>query len=472
MNISITHKLFFAILTAAGLAVVSLVLIMQWNLSCGFLRYVNTMETASVSRLASTLEQSYSNELNWEFVLRDRAQWRELVKAALPDGGPPPPGQFRDDGERPHRPRPAIRHFTQRLFLLDGGKKPLLAQDAVPVGSEMTTLHHKGKVIGYLGLLPRTNLADDHQRRFLREQKNSFVMVAGVIVLLAAGLSLLLAKRLVRPIGELAKATDRLAAGDFAIRVPNGSKDELGRLAQDFNALAQVLEKNEQARRQWVADVSHELRTPLAVLRGELEALQDGLRQPSPDSIRSLHGEVLRLGRLVDDLYQLSLSDLGALTYKKRDLDVAKLLAEALHAYRQEFLSKDIAVVDEIPRKGQFIISGDAERLHQLFGNLLDNALKYTNGGGQLQVTMEQTARLLVINFQDSAPGVPLSDLDRLFDRLYRVESSRNRLTGGAGLGLAICRNIVEAHGGSITAQLSPIGGVWIRIELPQKESC
>lgn len=466
MKISITQKLFFAILTAAGLAIISLVLIMQWNLNRGFLRFVNSLESSSVSRLASRLEQTYADDLNWQSIQHDPATWHRLIKTSLPEESSPADGPKDSHMLQKRVPPPVVRHFIQRLFLLDARKKPLIAEAPIPAASELTPVHYRGRVVGYVGLLPRTNISDDHQRRFLREQKITFMVVAGLVVLLAAGLSLLLARRLVKPIGELAKATDRLAAGDFTIRVATGAHDELGRLAQDFNALADVLAKNEQARRQWVADISHELRTPLGILRGEIEAFQDGIRQPTPDNIRSLHGEVLRLGRLVDDLYQLSLSDLGAMTYKKSELDLTEVLAANLAGYREGFAAKEITVIAEIPGY-PVLFFGDGERLHQLFANLLDNVLKYTNHGGKLHISMEEGAGAIVIDFQDSLPGVPLSELEKLFERLYRVESSRNRATGGAGLGLAICRNIVQAHGGTITAQPSPLGGVWMRVELP-----
>ena len=469
MQLSITKKLFLAILAAASLAVISMVLIMQWSLDRGFLRFVNTTEKTSVSLLSQRLEENYSHEHNWDFVRNDPLRWRQLVIAALPEEGPPPPDCLKNGMAPPPRslPPPIVRHFTHRLFLLDADRKPLVAQSPVPADSEATPLRYDGRIVGYLGLLPRTNISDDHQKRFLREQRRAYVLVASLIVLLSAGLSLLLAKRLVRPVGELARATDRLAEGDFPIRVPVTANDELGRLAQDFNTLASVLARNEQARRQWVADISHELRTPLAILRGEIEALQDGIRQPTRENIHSLHGEVLRLGRLVDDLYQLSLSDVGALTYRKTPLDLAQVLTETVEGYRGEFLAKEIALAPEIPEKGGATVFGDPERLHQLFANLLDNALKYTDGGGRLEIGLLRHDNMVTVDFRDSAPGVPPADLDRLFDRLYRVESSRNRSTGGAGLGLAICRSIVEAHGGSITAQASPLGGLWISVRLP-----
>lgn len=476
MKISVTHKLFMVILTAASLAVVSSVLIMQWSLGKGFLKFVNTMEKTGITRLAAELERGYRTEQSWEFLRRDPARWRQLVAASLPDEPPPrpeekmpagtPPERF-DDGRRGPLPQHLARHFDQRLFLLDADKKSLIDHGIVPADNALTPLRYQGKIVGYLGLLPRTSIADAPHQRFLREQKSAFALIAGAVVLLSALLSLLLARRLVRPLGELAHATHQLAAGSFAVRVPVTSQDELGQLAGDFNSLALALEKSELTRRQWVADISHELRTPLAILRGEIEALQDGIRQPNHETINSLHDEVQRLGRLVDDLYQLSLSDVGALTYRKTGLDLADVLTEIIALYRPEFLSKNMRLEATIPETGGAAVFGDKERLHQLFANLLDNALKYTDGGGTLQIVLRTIDGVVIVDLMDSAPGVLPAELERLFERLYRVESSRNRSTGGAGLGLAICRNIVEAHGGRITAESSPLGGVWIRIELP-----
>ncbi|MHB1184102.1 MAG: ATP-binding protein [Desulfobulbia bacterium] len=480
MKISITHRLFLAIILAAGLAVLSMVLIMQWSVRQGFLRYLNTMEKAGISRLAGSLEEGYRPESGWHFVLRDPALLYRLVIASMPEGGPPPPEAqtgpppgFPPEpglgGGPPPRPFPPhlAQHFDQRLFLLDANRKVLISRVEVPAHSAATPLRHQGKIVGYLGLLPGKKLSDPHQEQFLREQSFVFAMVTGIVLLLAAGLSLLLSKRLVRPLRTLAAATHQLAVGRFSTRVKVVSADELGQLADNFNTLAMTLEKNEQARQQWVADISHELRTPVAILRGEIEALQDGIRQPDSDSLRSLHGEVLRLTRLVDDLYQLTMSDLGALTYQKEKLDIIGLLKETAASHDTKFSDKGITLTSTLPTEKVEIL-GDAERLRQLFANLLANSLKYTNAGGELRLGMTCHAHNVIIDFQDSAPGVAGTDMDRLFERLYRVEASRNRATGGAGLGLAICRNIVEAHQGKISAQSSPLGGLWVQIELPR----
>ena len=492
MKIGVAYKLFLVILTAAGLAVVSSMLIMQWRLDRGFLKFIDTMEKSGVSRLAATLEEQYRAERNWEFIQRDPARWRQLVAASMPEaarppgeGMPPapppgerrpPPGRMSDDMQPPHfdgeRPVPVpphlARHFDQRLFLLAADGKVLIGHAGLSVDQAATPLAFQGKIVGYLGLLPRTGIFEAPQKRFLKEQKLAFALTAAVVVLLAAGLSLVLARRLVRPLGELTEATHHLASGSFSVRVPVTSHDELGQLANDFNSLALTLEKSEQARRQWAADISHELRTPIAILRGEIEAFQDGIRQPTADTLHSLHGGVLRLARLVDDLYQLSLSDVGGLTYRKSGLDLKSLINETVAVYLHEFAAKGIDIDNRCSAaKGPATVFGDPERLRQLFANLFDNSLKYTDAGGHLQIDLERSDDSITVSLQDSAPGVPDAELDKLFERLYRVESSRNRTTGGAGLGLAICRNIVEAHNGRIAALASPLGGVCIRIELP-----
>jgi len=476
MKLGVTHKLFLVILTAAGLAVVSAALIMQWSLGRGFLKYVNSVEKTGISRLAGMLEENYRTEQSWDSLQQHPRQWRRLIADALPEADSPHEERTADgaaqqqfDGERT-KPLPPhmVRYFNQRLFLLDANRKVLIGHGEVPGDNTATPLRYQGKVVGYLGLLPRTSISDAPHQRFLKEQKRAFALVAGVVVLLAGVLSLILARRMTQPLSLLTKATHQLAAGTFTVRVPVTSQDELGQLARDFNSLALALEKSELTRRQWVADISHELRTPLAILRGEVEAVQDGIRQPGQDTFHSLHGEVLRLSRLVDDLYQVCSSDLGALTYRKTELDLGVVLQETVALYRPRFMSKGISLDLDLPAKDTADVFGDPERLHQLFGNLLDNALKYTDNGGRVQITLQQHDSVVTVDFQDSTPGVSQEDLDKLFDRLYRVESSRNRSTGGAGLGLTICRNVVEAHGGSITAQTSPYGGVWIRVELPE----
>ena len=184
-------------------------------------------------------------------------------------------------------------------------------------------------------------------------------------------------------------------------------------------------------------------------------------------AIDSLHGEALHLAKLVDDLYQLALSDVGALSYSRRELDPLEVLEEVVDAQRQRFTQSRLAL--EMPQRHapDLRVFADSVRLSQLFHNLLENSRRYTDPGGRLEISWEVEGQTLHIDFRDSAPGVPMADLEQLFDRFYRGEKSRSRAKGGAGLGLAICRNIVEGHEGRIVARPSPLGGVWVRASLP-----
>ena len=443
MKINIQQRLFLAILAAAALAVICMFFIVHWSLSKGFLEYVNKIEN---EQLSSALIQAYTEQGSWDFLQDDPAEWPKSLQRLMPGG-----------------------KFDAHLLLLNERLEPIFGNIGQNKGEHPAPLVHHGRVFSYLLLHPKEEISDAHQLNFFKQQEIALLLIAGVILLLSILFSLFVARRLVRPINALAKGTHRLAGGDYTSRVPVASADELGQLARDFNALALVLENNEKAHRQWVADISHELRTPIAILRGEIEALQDGVRALEPEALRSLHAEVLHLGRLIDDLYQLSLSDIGALTYRKEPLEPTALLRQVVESFRPSFDQAGITLSTALPPP-EGMIFADQERLHQLFTNLLDNSLKYTNAGGRLEIALHAGERKMMIDFQDSEPGVPAREMERLFERLYRVEGSRCRDSGGAGLGLAICRNIVKAHEGSIEVKPSPLGGLWISITLPMAE--
>ncbi|ADO00834.1 LOW QUALITY PROTEIN: sensor histidine kinase, HAMP domain-containing [Citrifermentans bemidjiense Bem] len=477
MKIMIKYRLLIAMLAATGAVVVSMFLIMQWSIGRGFLAYVNTMEEDRLGRLAQVLERAYQANGSWDFVKDDNATWSKLVAASRETSDldrtehgerrmTPPPPPFPNLSGHPLPPRFQYR-FEGRVLLLDAQKVKVIGMPSAQEAAQLHKITSSGSIVGYVGLRPRQRLTDNYQLLFVKQQKLTMGLVAVVMFLVSAAISLPLAHRLVLPIKRLAASMHRLASGEYSTRVAVGPEDELGQLARDFNTLALTLENNERARRRWVADVSHELRTPLAILRGEIEAIQDGVRQAGPESMRSLHGEVMHLSRLVDDLYQISLYDIGALTYRKESIDLKEVLEDALAMLGQEFVQKGINLSIELPRDDGCSVFADPDRLGQLFSNLLDNSLKYTDAGGKLSVRLSCRENLALVEFADSAPGVAPDQLERLFDRLYRVESSRNRAKGGAGLGLAICKNIVEAHEGTISALPSPHGGVLIRVELP-----
>jgi len=491
MKIGMTARLFLFILSATGLAVVLLLIIMWWSINRGFYQYLGAMDQKRLSQISEDLTRKYNQNGSWHFLQHDPPQWNSIgPPVSPPTGTDRPPMPFQDDklfghpafkpkGNTFSSPPPPKNDRYDRNFLPQKKEPPdpliILNADKISIygarhAHEEVDFQHiivRGNTVGYIGVLSPRHFLDPMQIRFLAKQKKALFFAAAAMVIIVMLISWPLSNRLVKPIRQMAAATHDIASGKYTTRISVSSNDELGALARDFNAMAQTLEKNEKARRQWVADISHELRTPVAVLQGEIEALLDGIRKTTPESIRSLHAETLRLKRLVEDLYQLSISDLGALNYRKQNLDLLELLKDSIESYRLEFKEKHIALEDCIARGKEAIGFADPERLGQLFANLLENSLRYTGVGGQLKIQAEVLAGFVLIEFQDSKPGVPPEDMEKIFNRFYRSEQSRNRASGGAGLGLTISRKIVEAHDGEISAHTSPLGGLAVRIKIP-----
>ena len=191
------------------------------------------------------------------------------------------------------------------------------------------------------------------------------------------------------------------------------------------------------------------------------------LLHPQKHKLFNIHSEVINLDRLVKDLYELSMSDIGALSYNKKELNIIEQLQQSISFYQDAFESDEIELIFNVKFEGDLYVHADADRLSQLFSNLLANSLRYTDKRGKLEITVAKKYNKVTIEFNDTAPSVMDADLHKLFDRLFRVETSRSRDTGGSGLGLAICQNIVDAHQGKISAAQSNLGGLKIIIELP-----
>ncbi|KPD16622.1 histidine kinase [Burkholderia sp. ST111] len=409
----------------------------------------------------------------------DIAMERDRVSASGVVGGdsrydrPPPSAPLasspvsppsHDSVTRDTRPRGA-RHTVRRRHELvaSTGQPP-------PPGSTMRPVVYAGKVVGWLAVNGPDTLSDAADIAFQAQQKRATWEIAGVAIVLAALVALVLARIVLAPVKRLMNATHRLAGGDYTARVPAGRRDELGRLAGDFNVLADSLQKTERSRRDFIADISHELRTPLAVLRGELEAIEDGVHVFNRDSLTSLQTEVNMLNKLIEDLYELSLSDVGALSYRKTPTHVGQLARASIEAMRESFKAKRIELdLTCMPDVADTAFAVDPARFVQLLKNLLLNSLRYTDPDGQVRVSLSQSAGGWQLDVQDSLPGVPEAALAHLFDRFYRVDESRSRQNGGAGLGLSLCHAIVTAHGGTIGAKASPLGGVWITARFPSE---
>lgn len=480
MKFSIKYKLLLTFFIATVAVVGAMLFLINMSFERGFLQYVVTSDEEIHNRLIDMLVNDYQTNGGWESLIKDEngrmmgylysaySRSPNQARQANQPNTRGPDSVSRDDHERPDAGGQRRRRPT-RVVVLDKNKQILFGVTRDINELELKPIKSKGNLIGYLGSIPSRRLIDYYDLSFSERQGREFILIALVTIVGATILLMPLSRNLVKPINRLASATRDLASGNYDIRIPENSSDEIGQLSHNFNSLAKTLEHNENARRQWIADISHELRTPLSILRGEIESIQDGIRDINPERLSALHSEVMNLNRLIDDLYELSLSDIDALVYHKSNVSLDEIIELSIALLRDEFTEKNIRISINSDKKDDHSVFADPDRLQQLFTNLLTNSLRYTDDDGSLQINIYRDQEKICIDFQDSAPGVDDADLPRLFERLYRVDSSRNRKTGGVGLGLSICRNIVEAHEGTISARRSPIDGLWIKIELPYK---
>ena len=467
----LSHKLFLAILGLSLVILVSMVFLSKWALETGFLNYLNETENSVLARLKPDLEALYEIDQTWDLIVNDQKMWRALLRKHLHLENTP---QLETDTDSNSKKSTAPAHhgnLWRGIRLLDADRKVLIGRELAKPNAKELELQNAGISVGYLSLNPTTEIRDELALNFTKQLVRTIQYSALGVLVICALLALWLAKGFVDPIKALVSGTRALTGGEFSKRLVVDSKDELGQLAKDFNNLAATLESNEHSRKQWIADISHELRTPLTVLRGEVEAMKDGVHEISPKLLDSLHTEILQLQTIIGDLYELSLSDVGALSYKKVRTDIFEVITEVIGIFEEEFESSKLKLNINKNTNEALMAVADPRRLHQLFSNVISNSLRYTDAGGQLNINVDTQGEHIHIDFEDSAPGVAESDLPKLFERLYRVENSRSRKLGGTGLGLSICKNIVDAHQGQIEATQSKYGGLHIHITLPKLQN-
>ncbi|GGN09265.1 two-component system sensor histidine kinase BaeS [Actinoplanes campanulatus] len=291
------------------------------------------------------------------------------------------------------------------------------------------------------------------------------LLITVVVAALAVGGALLISRRVLRPIGTLTAAARRLADGDRAGRVPDDGRDEIGELARAFNQMTDSVRAAEEDQRRLIADVAHELRTPLANLRGYLEAIQDGVIEPTPEVFASLHDEVILNQRIVDDLQELALAEAGALVYHREPTDLAELMETARTAHRPA--ADAVGVRLTVESDGPVFADADADRIRQIVGNLVGNALRATASGGSVTLRAHARGDRAVLQVTDTGVGIAPEHLPLVFDRLWRADPARGRGTGGSGLGLAIVRQIVHDHGGEVSARSTEGAGTTFEVSLP-----
>jgi two-component system sensor histidine kinase BaeS len=445
--------------------VAAVMLLVQWSVTSGMVDYLNERHRERGEVVAEALAEVWQHHGSWApFHDRPRLLARVIIQAqeaALERHPGREPTPAADEA-----PPPPSHSIHLRLKLLDAEGHLITGRDPGPHRALLPIVSN-GRAVGWLAVPQLVEVRSGFEQEFLRRQRIALLLIGLAAVAVAALMALVLARNLVRPIRALARGTHQLTQGHYTLELPTDRRDELGALARDFNELAHTLDANDSSRKRWLADISHELRTPLAILRGEIEAMLDGVRPLDRERLLSVQQEVQHMNRLVEDLHALTIADIGGLQYRKAECDVAELWRDLCDSLRPQFTRAQLTLHAALPE--ELFFYGDEDRLRQLLANLLDNSLKYTAAGGEVQVSLRDTGSGIELRVEDSAPGVPDTALPRLFDHLFRVEHSRNRTSGGSGLGLAICQRIVAAHNGTIRASHSHRGGVCIAVTLPYR---
>ncbi len=500
MRISIGLRLFASVLLAILAVAAGAVFLLRQNVLESFGDYAVQIELDRLEELSTGLARRYARHGNWNFIpAQGKREWiaRELARlqidrearalppapvpaapvmparaaAALPPIPVPPappapplpplPPPSIDSAPGPDDAAP----LQARITLFDAAGTPIAGRPPGTLPLARRAIVVEGRTVGSLAVARTARPTDALAFAFLQQLGATLWLIAAAGVALSALAAVLLAGHFRRPIARLAQGARALADGRFETRLADGRSDELGELAGHFNVLAAHLEGAEDARRQWVADTSHELRTPLAVLRAQLEALQDGVRSADPAHVAAMLRQVLALSKTIDDLYALARADVGALDCRREPVDLWRLAVEEAQSFAQRLHAAGLALdIDAAPPQASVL--ADPDRMRQVLRNLFENSLRYTTSPGRVLLSAQAAGGQLALAIEDSAPGVPDAALARLGERFYRVDASRSRAGGGAGLGLALCLRLAEAQGARMRFGSSPLGGLRVTLSL------
>lgn len=527
MRLTIAQRQYLAFLALTMLVLLVTLGLANWNFESGFLAFIEAQEQQRLSNLGDDLLEEYERAgENWALadgsLLNRLLSPRRVVRVDRdpvrdpgfrPDSGPgfepgPRPGSGRGpgpgrSGERgpgadrgpgagpgprfdgtppPVRP-PRLDEPPKSLRAGRGKNKrgrrsPYNAptalydlQDRYVAGAPgldgpervVIPLVFDGQPVGELRSLPRQKFRSAEENQFVERQRNTKWVIGFASLLVAAIIAYLLSASIQRPIRRMTNGIKELSNGNYAPGLKTSRTDELGGLMNDLHRLSTTLDEGQSARRRWLADISHELRTPLAALTAEIEALKDGVRTFGPERLLSLDAQTTRLRLLVEDLYELSLSDVGGMRYSYEAVELKVELARLIEQAKDRAGGLELTLSVAEP----LYINADPHRIDQLINNLLTNAVAYTDVPGSIAVSLKRQDGRAVIEVMDTPPGVTIQECERLFEPLYRRESARDRNRGGAGLGLAICKNIADAHQANIRAYPATSGGLCVRVDFP-----
>jgi len=353
-----------------------------------------------------------------------------------------------------------LGHMAQNMTKLYPNWKGIYTENSYPI--VINSRNVGTAIIGNYGPF----YYSDSELMFISTLNKIFIGAGIISLLLALIVGVLMAEGLSRPILHVITTAEKISNGDYRTRsIVNSNILEIKNLTSTINNLAQTLQNQEILRKRLTSDISHELRTPLATLQSYMEAILDGVWEPTTEKISSCHEEIMRLSRLVGDLEKLAKYEGENLILVKSEFNFTKLIKNIILNFENDYLSKEIDISFE---SSDIIICADKDKISQIVINLLSNALKYTNKGGKVVIEVDQTDEFVELIVTDDGMGIPQKDLKFIFQRFYRADKSRNRLTGGAGIGLTITKSLVEAHKGKIVVESKLNKGTTFKIILPK----
>lgn len=526
MHLKIAHQLSLLLAAIVVLAVASVGGLTVWNLRNGFNDYLRQRDDEQLMRLVKLLERRAASDPQLTWLRTDeREAMRELMDdfydrpyrpqvpvdanrrgppggangargpGALGEGlhrgipwGPPGARPLPDTTDPEHATQPAQRPrppappppppggagagaLRDRVQIRDAQGRWVAGREQ-PAGAPKSVRAIKVNQVevGTMSLVAEP-LPDTTDLSFLRRQYLGLGLAALGTVLVALLAGFWLASLWSRPLRALQQASRAIAQGERDTHVVPAGALELAELAADINAMTAELARLETTRRTWIAQISHELRTPLSVLRGEIESIEDGVRQPTPAMMGRLRDEVMQLTRLVDDLHTLSVADVEGMRCTFTSGMVGPVLSGVIQRFQAQARQSGLTLHDLPPDNApQLTAQWDFGRIEQLLSNLLTNSLRYTQAPGRITVSWQRQGEHLLLTVEDTAPGVSDADLPRLFDPLFRADASRHRTADthhASGLGLSIVRSIAQAHQGQVTVHHSPLGGLAVHVALP-----
>ncbi|MCM3080535.1 sensor histidine kinase [Brevibacillus invocatus] len=434
--------LIFMAVSASGILISTILSLKEMDYH--FSLYLSDVNQKHKQDLVSLLQEEYKKEHGWENGSMLKLEAASLLlgqQITLYDRD----GQF-------------IRTFEETKSAAFSN----LSEDMIPITDQ-------GELLGYIGIRYDNAGVISLEEHFQIAHTNAMQWTMLALLLIVCLVSIFTAKRFAKPIVMMSDAAMDVSKGNLAVRVavPRG-KDELSSLVETFNQLIQSLQNQEDLRKRLTSDIAHELRTPLNTLLAQTEGMIDGIWEATPEHLEATRSEVLRLIRIVSDLDQVIQAEAGALSISRDAVDLSKVVASTLDAMNTVFQQKEISLTSSI-HPASWIV-GDEQRLAQVFSNLLTNSLKHTSKGGEVMVSVINKGEFIEVNVTDNGRGISHKDLPFVFERFYRGDRSRNRESGGTGLGLTIVKGIVEAHQGEVQINSNEGKGTTVTVSFPARK--